>query len=251
MPAKMRWSVSVRFKVCLDSRSRAGKAREVGGEDLKAAGVACRQSILSLDQSQRRPLLRARLGEEQRAGGKVEFGERIPMTPALRSRPRRAAPAQAPSDHQVDNDEDSAFQLQDDLLRETSYAHHDATPNLLDRRRHRPQHKGARQADVAQHLAGDPAVQVVQVYGEIRQLRHSLASLKGCGAPSLHRVPHLRCQVCDLAPRSLVDIAARDKRTPVPARRLQLATGETRPRPRTLRGPRRGDQTCQLSSRAG
>ena len=124
-----------------------------------------------------------------------------------------------------------------------SYARHDATPNLLDRRRHRPQHKGARQADVAQHLAGDPAVQVVHVYSEIRQLRRSRASLKGSGAPTLHHVPHLRCQVFDLAPSSLVDIAARDKSTPVPARRLQLATGETRPRPRTLRGPRRGSQT--------
>ena len=84
-------------------------------------------------------------------------------------------PAQAPGDHQVDHDEAAAVELEDDLLGESPHAGDGPTPYILDRGRHGAKHEGTRQPDVVQHLAGDTPIQVLDVDGEVRQLRHAAA----------------------------------------------------------------------------
>ena len=163
MPAKMRWVGEGAFQGVIRLPQPLREGGEVDVEDLQAAGVQPCQSFVSLDQPQGSALLRARLGQDQRSGGKVE----CPETGPFGNGPAFSVPAQSSGNHQMDDDEEVAFQLEHDLLCKAPEARHDAAAELVDRWRHRPQHEGTRQAYRFQPFAGDTPVEVLQVDGEV------------------------------------------------------------------------------------
>ena len=62
----------------------------------------------------RRPLLCTRLGEHERPGGEVERGEIDPAGEPCRGR----SPVETARDHEVDDEEELVFELDDDALPE-------------------------------------------------------------------------------------------------------------------------------------
>ena len=75
MPLNSRGSVSVRLSVWFSWTSAARNAARVGREDLDAAGIVPGQRRLAAHGVDGRPLLRAHLGQHQRAVGEVERGQ--------------------------------------------------------------------------------------------------------------------------------------------------------------------------------
>src|SRR5205085_3351276 len=93
-----------------------GRAERLGrsGEDVDAARIERRERRTPVQDVERGALLRARLGQEERAVRKVERGE----AELLRNGGSGLAPAKPPRDHQVDREEELAFERQHDALAE-------------------------------------------------------------------------------------------------------------------------------------
>ena len=77
MPLNRRGSVSARLSVWFSRVERGAESVEIALEHLEAARVVRAQRRLAAHQVQRGPLLRAELGERERAVRKVEGGERM------------------------------------------------------------------------------------------------------------------------------------------------------------------------------
>ena len=98
------------------ARERARRtASSVASSDLEPAAVELRERVRAAHDVERRALLRARLGEDQRARREVERGERRPC-PGRRA--RRRIPAQAAGDHEVDDEEEIVLEAEHDALAE-------------------------------------------------------------------------------------------------------------------------------------
>ena len=77
MPLNRRGSVSARLSVWFSRDERSAERREVDRERLEPARVVRRERVLAPHDVQRRPLLRAGLGQHERAVREVERGQRM------------------------------------------------------------------------------------------------------------------------------------------------------------------------------
>ena len=150
MPLNRRGSVSARFSVWFFAGERAAKRLDVDLEDLEAARVVLAKRRLALDQVERRPLLRAELGERQRAFRKIERGQRI----AAAELGGRLFPVQAPVDHQVQDEPQVVLEAERDALAEAAQPADVFAIERADRRLRRAQQERTGQAHARQ--AADP-----------------------------------------------------------------------------------------------
>ena len=147
--------------------------REIGRlrfQHLQAPRVVLGQPRLPPHQMERGPTLAARLGEQQRAGGKIE---RRQADPAGNLRPR-LPPLEPPRDHQVQHQKKFPLQPDHDPLAQPAEAHHPLALGVAEGRIHRPQQERAQQAHLLQRLPLDARPQVFQVKRDVGQFRHEV-----------------------------------------------------------------------------
>ena len=124
MPLKMCGSVSARFSVWFSCRRRAAKVGQVRAQHLEPLRIERGERRLAAHDVDRRLPLRPGLGEDHRAGWKVECrqanlaGNRGPGVP----------PAQPSRNHQVHDDEEFVREGEDDPLAHPSQAEHACGP---------------------------------------------------------------------------------------------------------------------------
>ena len=170
MPLNRCGSVSARFSVWFSRVSALVKLLERGVERLDAAGIERAQRRLAAHQLQRRALLRARLGEEQRAVLEDERGEH-----QLRPHPRflaRLAPAQAARDHQVDDEKQIVVEGEDDALADAAHAADDRAVDRVDRRIDRAEDERAVEREPLEAAADDVARQRLEVDDDVGEFGH-------------------------------------------------------------------------------
>ena len=171
MPARSRGSVSARFSVWLSRARAAPEPREVGLEDLDAAGIVLAESVLAAHEVEGGPALRAGLGQDQGPGGEVQGAE---ADPPGRSGARRP-PVKPARDHQVDDREALALERDGDALAQAAEADHRPPGQGLGRGLDGAQHEGAQQTDALQAGAADARVQRLDVDGDVGQLGHRVS----------------------------------------------------------------------------
>jgi hypothetical protein len=113
---------------------------------------------------QRCPALRSRLGERQ--SPVLELEDRQRAAPLLRR------PLKTPGDHEVQHQEELAFECEHDSFAQSSQTGDRATFNRGNGRDCGAQEKGTGDAQGEQAAADDAAVEAVEVRGEIGQLGH-------------------------------------------------------------------------------
>ena len=170
MPSNRRGSVSVRLRVWFSRTSAARKAARSAVEDVEAAAVVLRQLVRSTHDVQRGALLRALLREEQRADGEVEG--RQPA--ALGDRDVALAPAQPAGDHQVEDQEQLAVELEHDALADAAGTADRLPLHGRDGRVHGAQEERARETNRLERLAADRALERLDVDADVGQLGHAL-----------------------------------------------------------------------------
>ena len=95
---------------------RVAKALEVGVENFKTSRIVGAEAVLAANDVERRPLLRARLGDEQCPLGKVERRQ-SDLPDGLRA--ARSSP-KPPCDHQMKDEKEIVFEGKDDPLPEAA-----------------------------------------------------------------------------------------------------------------------------------
>ena len=144
------------------------KRLERGVLHLEAARVVLGQRRFAAHEVQARALVRARLGEDQRAARKVERGE-APL--ARRARPA-LTPAEAPRDHQVEDQEQIALEREYDPLAEPAEAEHALSLGRGERRIDAAQERRTHDAHALERLAHAPRREAFDVDGDVGELRH-------------------------------------------------------------------------------
>src|SRR5262249_35751599 len=149
-------------------REGACEALLRGAEDVDAARVQRLEPRASAEDVELRALLRARLGEYERALRKIERRE----ADLLRNGRAALLPAEPARDHEVDREEEIALERQDDALPE-ALDPEDALPlGLGELRLERAEEERAHQAHALERLAGDARRQRLHVDGDVGELRH-------------------------------------------------------------------------------
>ena len=110
-------------RVVLAEQGRAERL-EIGIQHLEPARIVRREAGLAFDHVQRCPLLRAELGQHQRAVRKIEAG----MGDLARELRSPLAPVQPARDHQVQHQPQIAFEPDRDPLADTAQAQRPCGP---------------------------------------------------------------------------------------------------------------------------
>ncbi len=100
------------FERVVLARERTREAREIALERLDSAGIELGEFRATANGDERRALLRAGFGEQERAALEVERGE----SELLRHRAPLLAPTESARDHQVHDEEELAVEREDDAL---------------------------------------------------------------------------------------------------------------------------------------
>ena len=134
-------------------------------ERLDAAGIQRAQRRFSSHHLQRRALLRARLGEKQRAVLEQERGEhQLRPHPGLLA---RLAPAQPPGDHQVDDEKQIVVEGEHEALADAAHTANGLGMNGSERRIDGAQDEGAVQGDPLEAAADDVARQRLEIDDDV------------------------------------------------------------------------------------
>ena len=118
MPLNRRGSVSARLSVWFSRVSARAKRLEVDLEHLEAARVMLAERRLALDHVQRRPLLRAGLGERQRAVREIERRQRVAAGELGAAWLRACRQCSAARDHEVQDEPQVVLEADRDALAE-------------------------------------------------------------------------------------------------------------------------------------
>ncbi len=148
---------------------RLAESRQVRVEDLDAAAVELREARAPLDEVERRPLLRAHLGQHERAFRKIERRDRGAASD-LRA---ALSPVEPAGHHQVEDEEETALQLEDDAFSEPPEAQHATSLGARQRRRDGAQEKRAAEPDRLEPLPDDARLERREIGEDVRQLRHA------------------------------------------------------------------------------
>ena len=141
---------------------------EIGGQHVEPPGIVVRQRGFALDHVQRRAVLGARLGEQQRARGEVERRE-----PHFRRRLRSSGPPfEAARDHQVEDEEDLPLHLPHDALPQAPQPHDPAALGGRECRIDGAQQRRADDTRALEGLAHDTGRQRLEVNRDVGEFGH-------------------------------------------------------------------------------
>src|SRR5439155_10342971 len=127
---------------------------------------------------------RARLGQHERPGRELEGRQ-----PDLAGRARaRRSPVKATGDHQVEDEEELALELEDDALAEAAEPDDPPALRLADRRIDGADEKWGREPDTLERLPDHARGQVLDVDDDVGKLGHARrAGGRGAGKGNLRR----------------------------------------------------------------
>src|SRR5712692_1042881 len=145
-----------------------GELLETGYEDVEAAGVHRGERRLAFDEVERSPALGARFGERERPVREFEGGKRGPP----RGPRVPFEPAQPASDHEMQDEKEVPFELDDDALAHSPDSDDFLTLDGGDRRRHAAQHEGIQEPHALESLPDKVRLEMLDVHHYVRQLRH-------------------------------------------------------------------------------
>ena len=234
--------------VVADEQPRA-ELVEVGVERLEAAAIEFGQRGRAAQQVHRGPLLRRRLGQQQRAVREVErrqadlAGDRR----ALFFQRKRPAIIR----WIVRNRSSSSSKMR--RLPSRRKPEHALALGGFQRRIGGAQHERARQPDVLQRLAHDVALQEVEIDREVRNLRHAAAMIRRCSLVSRavwRRNAELRQAADEHDQRHHDDRRARSCRTPPRSSRPGRCRPPRRPGAPVRRCPSTARRRAGRSGRA-
>ncbi len=167
------------------ARERRPEGRQVDREHLEPARVLLGERGLSPHRIEGRPLLRARLREEQGPRREVEGGQ---AHLSRNLRPARA-PVEPPRDHQVEDQEQLLRERDHEALAEPPERAHRAAHQRVEGWVHGAEEEGARQAEALERLAEDPGPERVDVHLDVRQLRHAVSRRISASPRTSSRAP--------------------------------------------------------------
>ena len=97
-----------------------------------------------------------------------------------RNRCLRRLPAEAPSNHQVEDQKRIAFELENDSLAQTARRNNRSAANRIERRLDGTQQKRGREPHVFNRVADNARTKRVQIKLDVREFGHALDSLAAC-----------------------------------------------------------------------
>src|SRR6516162_2535923 len=103
------------------------KALEIGVENFQTARIVGAEAVLAANHVERRPLLRTRLGDEQRTLWEVERRE-SDLPDGFRA---ARSPAEPPGDHQMKNEKEIILEREDDPLAKAAQLDNQAGGRLI------------------------------------------------------------------------------------------------------------------------
>ena len=127
MPLKMCGSVKRALQRVIVGDQPRGKRRQVGIEHLEPAAIVFVERRFTSHQMHDGLPLRSGLGQQQRSGGEVE-GE---QTDLAGNRRAPLPPAQPAGNHQMDDEEQRAVELEDQPLAQPAECSHRAAGNAV------------------------------------------------------------------------------------------------------------------------
>src|SRR6516164_3543712 len=154
---------------------RVAKAPEIGVENFQTARIVGAEAILTANDMERRPLLRARLGDEQRPIWEVERRESDLPDGFHATR----SPAKAPGDHQMKNEKEIILEREDDPLAEAAKLDNPLPFRGADRHIDRAEEEGAREPHLFQRLVRDAGTKMVDVKRDVRKFGQERVSYLG------------------------------------------------------------------------
>jgi hypothetical protein len=145
-----------------------GKARRIGVENFKAAGIESEKAGFSRDEMKRSALLRAGFGPEKRAGGKIEGSE----APRRRNLDAASSPVQAAGDHQVQDEPKAVLEADANALSEAPQPHDPLASGAGEQRGRGAQEKRTDDAGSFERLAGNALLKRFDVNDDVGQFGH-------------------------------------------------------------------------------
>src|SRR5450759_5266509 len=137
-------------------------------ERLEAARVERLKGLAPGDEPDPRPLLRARLGQEERPRVEIQRKE----AELFRDRGGGFPPVQAPRDHEMQDEEEIFFERKHDSLAEPGHGRQAPAFHLPERWLHGAQYERARESDLPEHIPLQESLEVFDVHRDVRQLGH-------------------------------------------------------------------------------
>jgi hypothetical protein len=174
------------FERVILTRQGLAKLRDARREHLEAARVVRGELRLAANQIQRGSPLRAGLRQNQRQVRKIECRE-TDLAGDFRAGLKRP---EAAGDHQVNHQEQLAFERPHEALAQAAKPDHDLAVRLIDGRIERPHEKRTRDANPFEPVVENARCERVKVKLDVRKFRHCYCALisapqpVGRGAPS-------------------------------------------------------------------
>ena len=202
MPLTSLGSVRPRLSVRFSRVSAVREPAEVDFQGLDAAGVEPAQGLIPAHHPHRHPFLPARLGEEQRAIGKIQGAGRT----LARDGGPGIPPLETARDHEVDHGVQIVVQVQSDALADASDAPYAFAHEFRDRWIEGLEQRRRAETDALHRLPGDAGIERVDVEADLRKFGHAERSMPRAArrqcrevcpdaslAPGLQRGPDREC----------------------------------------------------------
>ena len=142
-------------------------------EDFEPAGIVGLQGRCPFDQVERRPLLRAGLGQDQGTAIEIE-GREVALTRDARA---GVLPMEAPRDHEMEYQPHVVLEADGNAFTEATQLGNLLGRSRRERRRHGTQQERTREPNARERLADDSRPQRLDVNGDVGQLGHGEASM--------------------------------------------------------------------------
>ena len=162
---------------------RLRECREIGLHDFEPSSIVLGERVDPAHDVERCLSFRTCLGEDQRALGEIEREESY----LARNRGPGRFPSKASRDHQVKDEEQVSFRLEDNPFAEPPKADEFPSLDARERRVHRTQEKGIGESDSCDSPPDESRFQRVQIQQDVRELRHgsllpccTSARVEGC-----------------------------------------------------------------------
>ena len=144
---------------------------EVHFQRLDATRIERRQSFLTADHVERRPLACARFRQQEGSVGKIERR----VTPLLGNGGTPLLPPQAACDHEVNDREKFPLQLEDNAFPHPAHGGQAPTFQLRNPRIEGPQQRRGTNAHGLDDLPENALLERTNVCGDLREFRHGLS----------------------------------------------------------------------------
>src|SRR6266545_3475913 len=165
------------------ARQGLAEERQIRVEGLESSPIEIVERLLPARQMERRPLPGTRLGQEKSPLLEIEGRQPDPSGKLGAAR----LPVETSSHHQVQNEKEIFYQLEDDAFADSPQSQDPLSMNLPQWRFDRANQKGACDPNSIETPPDDPPVQSLQVREDVRQFWHAARAYQRLPPLSLSR----------------------------------------------------------------